>query len=103
MKLYNISGVIGNDETDFAGLYLLNEDLIEIYYVDDKDFNDKYLFRDLDFLKTLGKKVFDVIKKYNIDEVIVLKDVKIECEFYDLDFNTKFIEEIKKEIKWKRV
>ena len=89
MKLFNINGNVGKDFDGFAGLYLLNENLNkieEIYYIDDSDSQDKYLFRDLDFIKKLGKRIFDIIKKYNVEDVEVINDVIIEAEYYQNEF-----------------
>ena len=99
MKLFNINGKVGKDFDEFAGLYLLNKDfneIEEIYYIDDSEPNDKYLFRDLDFMKVLGKRIFDVIKKYNVEDVVVINDVTIEAEYYQNEFKDairKIIEE----------
>jgi len=98
MKLFNINGNVGKNFDGFAGLYLLNEDfdeIEEIYYIDDRDSQDKFLFRDLDFMKKLGKRIFDVIKKYNIEDVEIIDNVTIEAEYYQSEFK----DEIKKLIK----
>jgi len=98
MKLFNINGNVGKNHSSFAGLYLLDKytDRAEaIYYIDDSDPQDKYLFRDLDFLKTLGKKIFDVIKKYNVEDVVVINDIVIDAEYYQIAFEDKITKIIK--------
>jgi len=98
MKLFNINGNVGKNSDKFAGLYLLDKytDKVEvIYYVDDSDPQDKYLFRDLDFLKALGKKIFDVIKKYNVESVEVINDIVIDDECYQIAFEDKITKIIK--------
>jgi len=97
MKLFNINGNIGKESEEFAGLFLLNENLNEIeiiYYIDDDCNEDKYLFRDLSFMKDLGKKIFDAIKKYDIEDVEIIDNVTIKSEY----FQDGFKDEIKKVI-----
>lgn len=101
MKLYNINGTCksfdGLDEVSFAGLFFLKEngELEEIYYIDDSDNQDKYLFRDLAFLKNLGKVMFDAMKKFNFEDVEIIKDVKINAEYIDSEFRDSIIKIIK--------
>ena len=99
MKLFNISGNVGKNFDGFAGLYLLDEyfDKVEtIYYIDDADSQDKYLFRDLDFMKVLGKRIFDVIKEYDVEDVEVITHVNIEAEYYQSEFKDEIKQLIKK-------
>ena len=104
MKLYNISGRCNDefkDDIGFAGLFYIdeNDEVEEVYYIDDKDNQDKYLFRDLAFMKNLGKVMFDVMKKHDVEDVIIIEDVKIDAEYYDVEFVEGIAEIIKGEEK----
>ena len=101
MKMYNISGYCKSyddiDEVAFAGLFFINEfeELEEIYYIDDSDNQDKYLLRDLSFMKNLGKVMFETMKKHNFEDVEIIEDVIIDASYCDPEFRDSIIKIIK--------
>ena len=90
MKLYNISGTYGKDKVKFTGLYLIHNDgtFEEVYFINEKN-------QDIDDLRNLGKRIFDIIKKYNIEDVEIayVKNIKNKPHEYE------FIKAIKEIIK----
>jgi len=99
MKLYNISGRISEGYTKYAGLFLLNDDKLEVIYFlnDDKENVDDFIYEILNAMAIMGKKIFNIIKEFNIEDVEVLMgvDVDISLENWEFEFEEKFIKVIK--------
>ena len=101
MKLYNISGNLKNEGwgNEFVGLFLIKEngELEELYYFDDEDIEDKTISRDLSIMKDLGKVIFDVMKNHDVEDVVVIDNVKIDAEYYEAEFRNSIIKIIKEQ------
>jgi len=80
--IYQINGIEKESGYEFVSVVLKTKnDTKQVFVVSDEDHQDKYLFRDLDFLKTIAEEFYKIYQEYDIQEVKTIKGVEVKS-FY---------------------
>jgi len=83
-KIIQLNGETNHSTYTYCFLITEKNRIVEIFSESDEDNQDKYLFRDLSYLTSLGKTFYEVARDFDIIEHIDIQNYFLPVDFLEL-------------------